>query len=197
MKSDVPSYIQFPGNSHLTWKQRFESAGIKPSDTPSLELDNSIPPLTNFFYLLQCLVPGIFVIASSNGRTALLPPTKWITAQQEPLTQIFGQRKYLQLKDAATNKRIGFFSFTPPDLPSLPPPLRPRPAPTKTKQPKKQKAQTSMSSGRSWSSYSMGSGYDWTACDKDCGWCGNCWDNMDQDRFCECYPSSSNSAYLY
>lgn len=71
-------------------------------------------------YLLQCLIPGMLVVAkvedvpgealytTSRG----LPPPEWVQAKQEMLVDIFGAQHFRQLFRAASTDRMTYLLET-------------------------------------------------------------------------------------
>ncbi|KAF9013792.1 hypothetical protein BDZ89DRAFT_1166941 [Hymenopellis radicata] len=148
------------------WTPRLEASNlIARSDATLVTL---VPPLVDYFYLLQCLLPGSLIITGVSTEQVALPLIQWITNRHQELKHIFGDAGYRVLYASAMNNgKRGFFI--------------PKPAPTQMKKKKsksRKSSRTGMGSSRrsdDGTGYDYGTGYDWTACSKDhCGWCGHC-----------------------
>ena len=77
---------------------------------------NSVPPIADILYLLQCLIPGLLTIdfaENEPGQGKLtnsrgLPPAEWVDANRDNLLAIFGAPHYTLLRNAAATKTAAF-----------------------------------------------------------------------------------------
>lgn len=99
---DVCSII----DSREAWGTQFDQANLKyVAGSDSLATD--VPAFANYFYLLQCFIPGIFTIPTQVGSIAL-PPTTWVEANKDALLLIFGEMKLRALRKAVAQRREDF-----------------------------------------------------------------------------------------
>ncbi|KZV97678.1 hypothetical protein EXIGLDRAFT_730063 [Exidia glandulosa HHB12029] len=103
----------FSPERKLQWQMTFHS-------TAFFTMRFSQPPIQDMLYLLQCLIPGMVVVAkvedvpgeaiytTSRG----LPPPEWVQAHQEMLVDVFGAQHYRQLFRAASTDRMTYYIET-------------------------------------------------------------------------------------
>lgn len=70
-------------------------------------------PIQDILHLLQCLLTGVLTVVlidTSDGSRTIrgLPPMNWITNNESPLVDIFGQSHYRALRRAASDPRTSF-----------------------------------------------------------------------------------------
>lgn len=68
------------------------------------------PPVTDIFYLLQCLLTGILTLVFEENlpegvhrTTRGLPPAQWVAANEARLVEIFGASHYKSLRKACSD----------------------------------------------------------------------------------------------
>lgn len=99
----------FSPDRKLQWQMTFHA-------TTFFTLRHSCPPIQDILYLLQCLIPGMLVIAKVEDipREAVyttsraLPPADWVSAHQDMLVDIFGAQHFRQIFRAASNDRMAY-----------------------------------------------------------------------------------------
>jgi len=153
----------------------------------------SSPPLSNIFYLLQILAPGMFVIHHEYQTqdadvkvSRVLPRPTWIEINIETKSKMDALAALLA---AAKDRKIAFHeerTARPRNkshltLPVVAKKQKMKNASHKKKQPRNNNS-TYTAASTSGLGYlnprdddiSSGQGYEWGMCDKDCGWCGRC-----------------------
>ncbi|KAF8874731.1 hypothetical protein CPB85DRAFT_1341283 [Mucidula mucida] len=155
----IPQRINDLTNISL-WTPRLEASNLIARSDATLE--TLVPALVDYFYFLQCILPGSLIITGVSTVQGALPLIHWITNRQQTFKHIFGEAGYRVLYCAPAGGC------------SPSPVSKPLPAQKKKKKSKPRKARTGAGSSRP--SYNdVDTGYDWTACSKDhCGWCGHC-----------------------
>ena len=179
-----------------TWRTVFENPAIfqarKKGNNNNLKLFiESSPPLSNIFYLLQVLAPGMLVIYHEYQLqdadvkvSRMLPEASWIESNIEVMS------KTDALLAAAKDRKIAFHEerTARPQNSSHPNSSNTRTDAKNQKTPSHKKKtgrpRNSSHHNNSGSEYrilpgylntdDMDRGYDWSVCDKDCGWCGSC-----------------------
>jgi len=202
------------------WREIFENPAIFKADRQSRNPEthdlfiNSSRPLSNIFYLLQVLAPGMLVIFdqyqthNANVKVSrMLPRANWIQRNDSVLSEVMGNTP--DALTAAKDQNIAFHCV-----------MMTQPRSNTSSQntdalfvaakghsssekghSSSEKGRASSEKGRArekrtkrprytsshlnsgfmnhyTSDMDVGQGCDWTACDKDCGWCGRCWDAM-------------------
>lgn len=142
------------------WSTMFDLYHAKRDRTNGELIIDSPTPLSDIFYHLQTLLPGMLLIyrideiddCGEQERTCALPPAAWVELHKELLQTIFGDtERYGHLLAAAADRGLA--------------------------------EEVKMIS--SYESYDDDSGFytncygereikDFTACDKECGYCGTC-----------------------
>jgi len=219
------------------WRKIFENSAIFKAERQSTKAEThdlyigSSRPLSNIFYLLQVLAPGMLVISdqyqTDNGNVTvsrMLPRANWIQRNDGMLSEVMGNTDALT---AAKDQSIAFHcemttqprsNTSSQNTDALFAAAKGHPSPSfpekgrahkeRTKQPRsntssqntdalfaaakghpspafseKGRAHKERTKRPRYTSSPGNSGFmnpyisdmDWTACDKDCAWCGRCW----------------------
>jgi len=191
------------------WREIFENPAIfiaarqSKAETHDLYI-NSSRPLSNIFYLLQVLAPGMLVISDQYQThnadvkvSRMLPRANWIQRNGRMLNEVMGNMDALT---AAKDQSIAFHcemttrSHSNPSSqntdalfaaavggkePSASEKRRAHEERSqRTKRPRYSSHRDSGFTNHYISDMDVGQGCDWTACDKDCGWCGRCIESL-------------------
>lgn len=110
MNITLPSHASsfFSPERRVQWQMVFHSALFQGSR-------HTIQPVGSLLNLLQCLIPGMLLLAKEEDKpegvwttTRALPPPDWVNAHQSMLVEIFGSSHYKKLFKAASDNRIAF-----------------------------------------------------------------------------------------
>ena len=140
------------------WSEMFNLFHAKRDRLNGKLIIDSPTPLADIFYLLQTLLPGMLLIyrideyddLGEEERTCALPPATWVELHKELLQRIFGDtERYDQLLEAAADRGLA-------------------------EEVKMISSYESYDSGFYTNCYGQREMRDFTACDKECGYCGTC-----------------------
>lgn len=143
---------------------------------------SSVEPLADIIYLLQVLFPGMLVLARTDEKgdtkkQKVLPSTEWLKKQKPDLSSILGRNVFKSVLDAARNGEKDDVPLSGSSVPNTKPAKRGRVVRTELYSGGREGIGYCGSAGGLGYYDVCGRGYDWTVCDKDCGWCGRCeWD---------------------
>jgi hypothetical protein len=110
MTISLPFHVSsfFSPERRVQWQMVFHS-------TPFQTMRHSVPPVGKLFYLLQCLIPGMLMLAKRENKpegvwitTRALPPPDWVDANQALLVDIFGSTHFKALLKASQNTQAAF-----------------------------------------------------------------------------------------
>lgn len=110
MSITLPSHASsfFSPERRVQWQMVFHSALFQTTR-------HTIKPIGSLLNLLQCLIPGMLLLAKEEDKpegvwttTRALPPPDWVNANQSMLVDIFGSSHYKKLFKAASDNRVAF-----------------------------------------------------------------------------------------
>ena len=155
------------------WRKIFENPAIfmgikqKGNNVYRCLYISSSRPLSNIFYLLQVLAPGMLVISRKHQLddadvkvSRVLPRPEWIQSSRVLNMEVMPGRT-VALLAAAKDRKIAFHEERT---------TRPRYNSDRESEHTIIRYWGNDDTSATWE----GEGYDWTVCDKDCGWCGRC-----------------------
>jgi hypothetical protein len=143
------------------WSKMFYLFDAKRDRTNGNLTIDSPTPLSDIFYLLQTLLPGMLLIyriddideCGEQERTRALPPATWVELHKELLQTIFGgTERYGHLLAAVADRGLA----------------------EEVKMISSYESYDDDDSGFYTNFYGQREMKDFTACDKECGYCGTC-----------------------